>query len=127
MPKITVPEGDWVPLRDRNEKIKSGEGRALFEVRDQLMELDEASGSLRLLQHVAAFLIKGWSYDAPCPAAVMADGHGPATVENMGSFDVLTSTWKTRSLTRPSDGSKRSMPCFKPSREPESPTSASGG
>jgi hypothetical protein len=47
MPKITIPEGDWVLLRDRNEKFKSGERRALFEVRDQLMELGEATGSLR--------------------------------------------------------------------------------
>jgi hypothetical protein len=59
MPKITIPEGDWVLLRERNEKFKSGERRALFEVRGDVLAF-ECEPSLMRSRTAGRSFAGGW-------------------------------------------------------------------
>lgn len=124
MHKITIDDGSWVNLREPNERMKAGERRMLYEMADKL-EGGQASVSLQLMRHVAAHLIRDWSLDAPHPRVVWKDGR-PDSYEHVESLDELDCEMENEILLVAKEWMDKITLSFKPSRDPASPTDASG-
>lgn len=85
--KITLDDA-WANLRDRTDKFKAGERRLLYEIADTTGEATAASGSLLLMRHVIAHILRDWSLDEQRPRVVWTDGR-PTGYEHMETLDQL--------------------------------------
>lgn len=113
----------WARLREKKQRFKAGERRALYAIYDGL-DCGATVKELTLVRYMLAHLIEEWSYDLPRPSADMREG--TVIYEHLDSLDELDCEMEDELIAIGARWVKQIAINFSPSKDPESPTSPSG-